>query len=64
VLAVGSTNRSRGEDPKSLGLIEASVNIAVEVKTVKCSPASLKPQTPLFIASRRAAMSAEVGQVW
>jgi hypothetical protein len=28
----------REKDPKSLKLIEASVNIAVEVKTVKCSP--------------------------
>jgi hypothetical protein len=28
----------RGKDPKSLGLIEASVNIVVEEKTVKCLP--------------------------
>jgi hypothetical protein len=28
----------RGKDPKSLGLIEASANIVVEEKTVKCSP--------------------------
>jgi hypothetical protein len=32
----------RGKDPKSLGLIEASANIVMEEKTVKCSPASLK----------------------
>jgi hypothetical protein len=33
----------REKDPKSLGLIEASANIAVEEKTVKCSPLPLKP---------------------
>jgi hypothetical protein len=48
----------------SQGLIEASANITVEVKTVKCSPASLKPWTPLFIASRRVAKSDGVGRVW
>jgi hypothetical protein len=36
VLAVGNTSWS-GEDPKSLRLLEASANIYVEVKTVKCS---------------------------
>jgi hypothetical protein len=30
------------KDPKSLGLIEASANIVVEEKTVKCSSAFLK----------------------
>jgi hypothetical protein len=29
----------RGKDPKSLGLIEASANIIMKVKTMKCSPA-------------------------
>jgi hypothetical protein len=39
VLAVGNTNLvGEGKDPKSLGLIEASVNIDVVAKTVKCSP--------------------------
>jgi hypothetical protein len=32
----------RGKNPRSLGLIEASANIMVEEKTVKCLPASLK----------------------
>jgi hypothetical protein len=36
VLAVGSTSWSgEGKDPKSLGLIEASANIVVKVKTMK-----------------------------
>jgi hypothetical protein len=35
----------RGKDPKSLRLIEASANVVVEVKTVKCSPTPLKPWT-------------------
>lgn len=39
MLAIGSTSWSgEGKDPKSLGLIEASANIIVEVKTMKCSP--------------------------
>jgi hypothetical protein len=38
VLAVGiQAGRERVIDPKSLELIEASVNISVEVKTVKSS---------------------------
>jgi hypothetical protein len=54
----------RGKDPKSLGLIEASANIVVEVRTVKCSPALLKSCTTcLFIASRRAARSTRVGRI-
>jgi hypothetical protein len=44
---------------KSQELIEASANIAVEEKIVKCLPARLKPWTSLFIDSRRASMSAE-----
>jgi hypothetical protein len=32
----------REKDPKSLWLIEASANIVVEEKTMKCSPISLK----------------------
>jgi hypothetical protein len=32
----------RGEDPKSLRLIEATANIVVEVRTVKCSPCLLE----------------------
>jgi hypothetical protein len=39
VLAVGNTSLAgEGKDPKSLGLIEASTNIVVEAKPVKCSP--------------------------
>jgi hypothetical protein len=52
-----------GKDPKSLELIEASANIIVEVKTVKCSPASLKPWMLLFIASWRASRSVRVYRV-
>jgi hypothetical protein len=38
VLAIGNTSwPGQGKDPKSLALIEASVNIHVEVKIVKCS---------------------------
>jgi hypothetical protein len=65
VLAVGNTNWSgEGKDPKSLGLIEASANIRVEVKTVKCSPSRLKPWAPLFIALRRATRNARVCRIW
>ena len=53
----------RGKDPKSLGLIEASANIVVEVRIVKCSPAFLKLWTALFIASRRVARISWVGRV-
>jgi hypothetical protein len=47
----------RGKDPKSLRLIEASANVVVEVKTVKCSSVPWSCGLPLFIASRRAARS-------
>jgi hypothetical protein len=47
-----------------MGLIEASANIVVRVKIVKCSPSSLKPWIVLFIASRRDARSTGVGRVW
>jgi hypothetical protein len=43
-----------------MGLIEASVNIVVEDKTMKCSPPLPETVDSLFIASRRADMSAEV----
>jgi hypothetical protein len=36
----------RGKDPKSLWLIEASVNVMVEVKIVKCYPSALKSWIP------------------
>jgi hypothetical protein len=55
---------ARGKDPKSLELIEASVNIVVEVRTVKCSAAYLKPWSALFIASRMTARSTRAGRVW
>ena len=64
MLVVGHTSSSEeGEVPKSLGVIEASVNIVVEVKTVKSSPPE-KHRAPLFIASRRASRSAMVCRVW
>jgi hypothetical protein len=64
VLVVGDTSSSEeGEVPKSLGVIEASVNIVVEVKTVKSSPPE-KHRAPLFIASRRALRTAMVCRVW
>jgi hypothetical protein len=34
--------RRRGKDTKSLGLIEASANIVVEEKTMKCLSCPLK----------------------
>jgi hypothetical protein len=65
VFAVGNTSWSReGKDPKSLGLIEASANIHVEVKTVKCSSSCLRPWAPLFIASTRATKSATTCHMW
>ena len=40
----------RGKDPKSLRLVEASANIAVEEKTVKCSPLLLEAlDVPIYI---------------
>jgi hypothetical protein len=62
-LHLSSREYKLGKDPKSLGLIEASANAAVEVRTVKCSSALLKSWTPLFIASSRAARGTEVGCV-
>jgi hypothetical protein len=53
----------RGEDPKSLGLIEASANIVVEVRTMKCSPCLLEAMNYPIIASTRAARSIGVDHV-